>query len=133
MADLIDFKKKTETLQQAEEGKLKKFKIESLRKHFQCMRCAFRCARCGSQIADEEYTALQPYNAPYPFCSVCYEEYLIYMKKRRGEPIDRKYYWFNDEWEKTWDGWLNYQKAMELYRESAEFLRLLDEVEKLLK
>lgn len=133
MADLIDFRKKTQGLQQAEESRLKKFKVESLRKHFQCMRCAFRCARCGSQIADEEYAIPQPYNAPYPFCSVCYEEYSIYVRKVRGEPIDKRYYWFNDAWEKTWESWLSYQKAMEQYRESSEFLRLLDEVEQLLK
>ncbi|MCX7823191.1 MAG: hypothetical protein N2260_07105 [Syntrophobacterales bacterium] len=132
MADLIDFRKKVEGIQKIEEGRLNRLKIESLRKHFQCMRCSFRCARCGSQIADEEYEMSQPYNAPYPFCSVCYEEYCIYMKKSRGEPIDRKYYWFNREWEKAWEGWLNYQKAMEQYRESPEFLRLLDEVEKML-
>jgi len=129
MAEIIDFRKKA-----PDESRLRQMKIESLRRHFQCMRCAFRCARCGSQINNETRSAGgEQYAAPYIFCKTCYEEYKEYRKIKSGEKPNPDYYWHNDLWVQVWDFWLKYQESMERYRQSPEFLRLMDEVEKFMR
>ncbi len=133
MAEVIDFKEKSQKLQEEELLRLNQLKVDSLRKYFQCMRCAFRCARCGTTITEEDYTSTEPYNAPYPFCKVCYNEYAEYQKRIKNTEVDKRYYWYNDEWVNMWRCWLEYQKSLESYRESPEFIKLLDEVEKILK
>ncbi len=132
MAEIIDFRQKSESVRKINDNYLRKIKIESLRRYFQCMRCAFRCARCGSQLSDEDRHVSDPYNAPYIFCKVCYDEYQEYRRIKRGEGASG-YYWRNEEWMKVWENWLKYQKSMEQYRRSPEFLRLIDEVEKLVE
>jgi hypothetical protein len=39
------------------------------------------------------------------------------------------YYWHNKEWRQVWESWLNYQRALKNYGDSAEFLELVREVE----
>ncbi len=133
MAEIIDFKTKTESVRKTSEANLRRIKIESLRRHFQCMRCAFRCAKCGSQLTSDDRREHENYNAPYIFCKVCYQEYQLYRKRKMGEKVDSEFYWYNREWMRVWENWLRYQESMESYRRSPEFLRLMDEVEKLIE
>ncbi len=133
MAEIIDFKQKSENVRKISDGYLRKIKIESLRRYFQCMRCAFRCAKCGSQLSSEDRNVGDSYNAPYIFCKVCYDEYQEYQKIKRQGKSSSEYYWRNEEWMTVWENWLKYQESMELYRRSPEFLKLMDEVEKLIE
>ncbi|SFM92784.1 hypothetical protein [Thermodesulforhabdus norvegica] len=129
MAEIIDLRSRAENIRQSQDARLRIAKLNAVRKHFQCMRCAFRCARCGSQLGDEDRNVGEPYNAPYAFCRICYEEYREYRKKKSGQPGNPDYYWHNEAWMQLWDAWLDYQEKMEKYRSSPEFLRLLEEVE----
>lgn len=133
MAEIIDLQSRVEETRQDKDIRLRRMKIESLRRHFQCMRCAFRCFRCGSQLKEEDRNPGKPYRAPYVFCRVCYEEYMEYRKRKEGSPGTSEYYWHNGLWMELWDAWLRYQETMERYRQSPEFFKLLEEVEGLIE
>ena len=132
MADIIEFGKKTRTMKSLKDGNLRQRKIESLRKIFQCTRCMMKCAKCGTQL-DGEGDELSKYAAPYPFCASCLEEYREYRERSAGRQPALSYYWHNDSWLKVWESWLELQKQLDRYRQSKEFLQLLEEVEELLK
>lgn len=132
MADIIEFDKKAEHLRLERETTVRQRKIEALRKIFQCTRCMVKCAKCGTQIDTraEEYTR---FAAPYTFCKSCQKEYEEYRARADGNRADTDFYWQNSTWMQVWNTWLQHQKALDQYRQSKEFLQLLDEVEHLLR
>jgi hypothetical protein len=132
MADIIEFGKKAEGLKSERETILRQRKIEALKKLFQCTRCMLRCSKCGSQI-DTEPDECAKFATPYSFCRSCREEYEEYRDRIGGNRTGTDCYWHNTVWMKTWETWLHHQKAMDRYRQSKEFLQLLDEVEDLLR
>lgn len=132
MADIIEFGKKAENLKSERETTIRQRKIEALRKIFQCTRCALRCSKCGAQIEAKPEECCK-FATPYSFCKSCREEYEEYRLRVAGEPAGSGCYWHNSEWMKVWESWLEQQRALDRYRQSKEFLQLLDEVEHLLK
>ena len=131
MADVIEFTRKAEDLKAERDSALKKRKIESLRKTLQCSRCLIRCAKCGAQLGPGERTQSR-YATPYVLCTNCQEEYEEYRARAEGKQKQPRYYWHNEAWMKVWESWLEHQRCLEVYRQSKEFLKLLEEVEKLL-
>jgi hypothetical protein len=131
MAEIIEFGKKAQGLRSIRDEAVRQRKIDALKKIFQCTRCLLKCAKCGSQL-DMETTGAAPRSAPYPFCRNCGEEYLEYKQRRAGDQTYPKYYWHNDAWMKVWESWLDQQKCLDAYRQSKEFLQLLQEVEEFL-
>lgn len=131
MADVIEFGRKAEHLKAERDLALRKRKIEALRKTLQCSRCLIRCAKCGAQLGPEERYHNR-YAAPYVFCTNCQEEYEEYRALKEGKLKQPRYYWHNEAWMKVWESWLEHQKCLEGYRQSKEFLKLMEEVEKLL-
>ena len=132
MADIIEFGKKAQGLKAVQDTGLRQRKIEALRKIFQCTRCMLKCAKCGTQIETEKNESLK-YATPYPFCSNCQEEYEEYRGRMEGSQKTPKYYWHNDTWMKVWEIWLEHQNLLDQYRKSKEFLKLIQEVEELMK
>jgi len=131
MADILEFGKKVENLKSERETSLRQRKIEALRKIFQCTRCVMKCSKCGSQIEAQSEDCTK-FAAPYTFCKSCQEEYEEYRKRTSGDKSDSICYWHNAAWMKVWESWLNHQKYLDQYRQSKEFLQLLEEVEHLL-
>ena len=132
MADIIEFGKKAENVKSERDTLFRQRKIEALRKFFQCTRCMVKCAKCSAQVetaADES----AKFAAPYTFCKACQEEYQEYRDRVNGTRTDSSCYWHNSTWMRIWETWLEHQKSLELYRNSKEFLQLLDEVEHLLR
>jgi len=132
MADIIEFGKKAENLKSERETILRQRKIEALRKIFQCTRCMLKCSKCGSQL-DTQPEDCTKFATPYSFCKSCQEEYEEYRGRIGGNRTDAGCYWHNTGWMKTWETWLDHQKALDHYRRSKEFLQLLEEVENLLR
>jgi hypothetical protein len=132
MANIIEFGKKAQDLKSIRDSGVRQRKIESLRKIFQCTRCMMKCAKCGTQLEAGGETAPK-YAAPYAFCRECYEEYEEYRERSNGSLSAPKFYWHNEQWMKVWHNWLEHQRSMDQYRQSKEFLQLLEEVEVLLK
>ncbi len=130
MADIIQFGKKVEDQKSEREALLRQRKIEALRKIFQCTRCVMKCSKCGAQIEGQDESSR--FAAPYAFCKSCHEEYEEYREVVAGgrAPLC---YWHNAGWMKVWESWLAHQKSLDEYRQSKEFLQLLDEVEQLLR
>lgn len=123
MADVIEIKeiKKKKT----DSEKIKK--IISVRKILQCTMCTLKCAKCGMQV-DMSDTHLR--KLPFRLCEDCQEEYKEYQARLDGGKVG-PFYWRNKEWMAIWKAWIDYQESLRQYRESKEFIILLNELEKL--
>ncbi len=132
MADIIEFGKKADGLKSERETSVRQRKIEALRKIFQCTRCVLKCSKCGAQIEERAGESTR-FASPYTFCASCQNEYAEYRERAGGAPSDPSCYWHNAVWMQVWETWIEHQKSLDRYRQSKEFLQLLDEVEDLLK
>ena len=132
MAEIIQFGKKAQDLKSLRDDTLRQRKIEALRRIFQCTRCMLKCAKCGSQL-ESEADSQSRYATPYHFCRNCSEEYDEYRERVDGRSSGPRFYWHNEAWMKVWESWIEHQKWLDGYRQSKEFLQLLEEVEELLK
>lgn len=130
MADILEFAKKAEHLRSERDNIFRQLKIEALRKILQCTRCVVKCSKCGAQTDSQEYAR---FAAPYSFCKSCRQEYEEYRARAGGNQADSDLYWHNSAWMKVWETWLQHQKALDQYKQSKEFLQLIDEVERMLK
>jgi hypothetical protein len=128
VADIIELEKRRRQQQDDKMGALHQEKINLLQKVLQCARCQLKCSRCGSQV--KEFDENSPSGLPYPLCSGCRDEYEVYLKLSRGE-ITSACYWHNEEWRQVWGSWLKHQQALDRYRDSKEFIKLLREFDSL--
>lgn len=133
MAEIIEFGKKAQDLKSVRDLSLRQRKIEALKKIFQCTRCMMKCAKCGAQLDGLVGEDSGRFATPYAFCRNCSEEYEEYRERMKGKQPTPRYYWHNDVWMKVWGSWLEHQKLLDQYRQSKEFLQLLEEVEELLR
>lgn len=131
MAEIIEFGKKAQGLKAVQDTGLRQRKIEALRKFFQCTRCMLKCAKCGAQLEASKDNL--KYASPYTFCVNCQEEYEEYRDRIDGKQLTPRYYWHNETWMKVWEVWIEHQRQLDNYRNSKEFLQLLQEVEELMK
>jgi hypothetical protein len=128
VADIIELEKRRQQQKNEKAFDLRHEKIDVLKKVLQCARCQLKCSRCGTQIeeaGENKHTTL-----PYPLCASCGDEYGVYVKLRGGELTPGRY-WHNEEWMKVWQTWLKHQQALDQYRDSKEFIKLLHELESL--
>jgi hypothetical protein len=125
VADIIELEKRRQQQQSTKTNGLNEEKLEVLKKVLQCARCQLKCSRCGTQI--EEPEDRKP-SLPYPLCSGCGDEYEVYLELTKEESGSRRY-WHNQEWIEIWRTWLQHQKALDHYRNSKEFIKLLHEFE----
>jgi transcription elongation factor Elf1 len=102
-------------------------KIQAVRKIYQCTRCASKCERCGSGIGIDPIDSAGSAPLPYHFCGSCAQEYRDYIDQLQGKS-DPDSYWHNEAWLKIWRQWIDYQGAIDQYKRSKEFLRLLNEL-----
>jgi len=126
VADIIELEKRRQQQQSEKTNGLTEEKLEVLKKVLQCARCQLKCSRCGTQIEQPEETQHSP--LPYPLCSGCGDEYKVYLELTQGAS-GGKSYWHNQEWIEIWRTWLQHQKALDHYRNSKEFIKLLHEFE----
>ncbi len=126
MAEIIELEKRRQQQENENVAGRRDEKIDVLKKVLQCARCQLKCSRCGTQI--EEAGEIKPPKLPYPLCSGCEEEYGVYVKLRQGELTTGRY-WHNQEWMELWRSWLQHQQALDQYRNSREFIKLLHEFE----
>jgi hypothetical protein len=126
VADIIELEKRRQQQQSEKTNGLTEEKLEVLKKVLQCARCQLKCSRCGTQIEQPEDRQHSP--LPYPLCSGCVDEYKVYLELTEGAS-GGKSYWHNQEWIEIWRTWLQHQKALDHYRNSKEFIKLLHEFE----
>ena len=128
VADIIELEKRRQRQQREKPDGLSEEKLDVLRKVLQCARCQLKCARCGTQIEEAENGKHSP--LPYPLCSDCGDEYKLYLELATGASGAERY-WHNQQWMEIWRTWLQHQKALDHYRSSKEFIKLLQEFEAL--
>jgi len=130
VADIISIDERLADAREKKSSLDRQVKIRAVQKIFQCTRCAFKCEKCGTQL-DPRATAgcNEPKcrQASFRLCEECREEYLDYIHWKEGQATSN-YYWRNDAWRELWSNWIAYQKSIERYMESREFLQLLHEL-----
>lgn len=63
---------------------------------------------------------------PYRFCENCavdYKDYIAMLQGKNESGCD----WHNDQWLAVWRNWIDYQGAVDSFRKSKEFRKLLNE------
>jgi hypothetical protein len=132
MAEILEFGRKVQDLKSLRDANERQRKIDALRKVFQCTRCIMKCAKCGTQLdmGTQEPTR---FATPYRFCRNCQDEYEEYRERVESAKPTPRFYWHNDLWMRAWATWLDHQKLVDQYRQSKEFLQLMQEVEEFLK
>ncbi len=127
MAHVIDIEGRLKREKKKKEEIERIKKVSLLRKFIECTQCMLKCAKCGAQM-DLPEAVNRDVSIPYRFCLNCQEEYEEYLKRQLGQG-NNSYYWYNDEWVEIWRHWIAYQKALQEYKESEEFRRLLKELQ----
>jgi hypothetical protein len=130
MADVIPIEERLKRHKAKEISKEKKRKLDTFRMTMQCTACHLKCARCGSQLEVLEPRTLSE-EMPIRLCAACWEEYEFFEKVRSGRtPVEERLYYHNEAWVNIWRSWLDYQKNLQRYRTSREFMKLMDELSK---
>ncbi len=130
MADIIPIDERLADARGKKKSLDRKLKIRAVQKIFQCTRCAFKCEKCGTQIEprpQKECNEPKSRQTVFRLCEECRQEYLDYIRWQNGRP-DSNPYWRNDAWCELWRSWIAYQKSIERYMKSREFLQLLHEL-----
>jgi NAD-dependent SIR2 family protein deacetylase len=112
VAEIIDLDKRRQHSKGEEGAESWEEKMLVLRRVLHCSRCSLKCSRCSAQVPESDEKPQR--RLPYPLCPGCQEEYEIYLKRRRGEETTGKYL---------------HQRALDRYRSSKEFVKLLQEFE----
>ncbi|HVO84816.1 MAG TPA: hypothetical protein VMU60_10370 [Syntrophobacteria bacterium] len=128
MAEIIELERRRQLSKADEEEKLREEKIQVLRRIIHCSRCSLKCARCGTHMEDGERAPQS--ETPFTLCVSCHEEYEAYLGRKQGEPSEGRY-WQNEAWMDVWRTWIRHQRAIDKYRNSGEFIRLLQEFERI--
>lgn len=127
MADIIDLNNKLNKQKEENSRILKKLKMHIIRNLNQCSLCHLKCARCSANIQGKDMSVTT--SLPFHLCESCCNEYKAYIDFTKGNMVaKKKAYWLTDEWMAIWENWLAYQDSIKKYRESKEFLKLLNEV-----
>jgi hypothetical protein len=128
MADVISLegrfrKQKEESLAQEKKKRLEAFRIT-----LQCSSCPMKCAKCGSQLEVPQSKIISE-TLPLGLCQGCWEEYRLY-ERLISDPsrLEGQDYYHTPDWMGVWKSWLEYQRNLQQYRNSKEFLRLVEEL-----
>lgn len=127
MSKIISIDDKLKLSAEQREVLARKRKIMAVRKVFQCTHCASKCERCSISLGPENQSRAEDPRVPYNFCDSCSEEYIEYIQRLQGKG-DSNDYWYNHQWFRVWQTWIEYQGAIDQYLRSKEFRRLLDEL-----
>ncbi len=105
-------------------------KTEAVLRIVQCSSCQLSCAMCGSHLDTTDSSCPQASSHPdLNLCESCraeFDDFLEMSKEKKGSDI----FWHNKEWMDLWSAWLHYRKAIEEFRHSNEFKRLIKEPDK---
>ena len=127
MNNIISLDKKLKHSAAQKAAVIRKQKIQTVRKIIQCTHCVNKCERCGTGVDIDPQENSDQALIPYHFCSSCAAEYRAYINNLQGQK-DPDAYWYNDEWLNLWRQWIDYQGAVDQYKRSKEFQRLLNEL-----
>jgi hypothetical protein len=128
MADIIPFQDRLRKQKEGILSKEKKQRSDSFRMVMQCTACPHKCAKCGSQLEVHQFKIVSE-SLPLKLCPGCWEEYRLFQELVSGRsPATGQEYYHNHTWLGIWKSWLEYQRYLQEFRNSEEFLRLVEEL-----
>ncbi|MBI5604980.1 MAG: hypothetical protein HY879_16705 [Deltaproteobacteria bacterium] len=128
MADIIPLEGRLRKQKEEVLSREKKKRLDSFRMAMQCTACQLKCAKCGSQLEVPKPQVISEV-LPLRLCQGCWEEYTLYQQLSAGlTPAGGQEYYYNQAWLGVWKSWLEYQRHLQHYRSSEEFLRLVEEL-----
>jgi hypothetical protein len=133
VADVISIDEKRQRGKQEKAALIRKRKIQTVQRVFQCTHCAIKCMKCGAQTDphdEDQRQILQNNKIPYRFCVACAEEYLDYIQRLQGQG-DPDCYWQNEAWIAIWKAWIDYQGTNDRYAQTKEFKQLVQELKQM--
>lgn len=123
MADVIDLSRRNETKQRRRQEGRNRRKAEAVASALSCGMCPRKCAFCGQAI---EYPEPPLSKVPYPLCDCCRDEAQAFLRYEEGL-IDDNTFWQTEQWAHLWRSWLAHMDALGRFRNSREFLKLMQE------
>jgi hypothetical protein len=128
MADIIPFQDRQRKKKEGALSKEKKERSDSFRMVMQCTACPHKCAKCGSQLEAPQPQIISE-TLPLKLCPACGEEYRLFQELVSGQSsVPGLEYYHNQTWLGIWKSWLEYQRYLQEFRNSEEFLRLVEEL-----
>jgi transcription elongation factor Elf1 len=130
MDKIVNIRQRIEDKKQRERREQHREKMETIQKVVQCTACHFRCAMCGIHLTAAD-TPEQPPSSPdgLMFCENCGQEFEDFLAVAKGEKRPDVFY-HNKEWLTMWSAWLDYRESISDFVESAEFKRILEEIDR---
>lgn len=104
-------------------------KAATVQRIVQCSSCQLSCAMCGSHLDVPDLSC--PQVSSYPnlnLCDYCRAEYNDFLEMSNGNKRS-DIFWHNKEWMRLWSAWVDYHKAIKMFRNSKEFKQLINEPE----
>ena len=114
LTDLIEEKKHKEQI------RLSRHIIDSLRWLISCTACKSKCAMCAKPFTDNAGISVMAGNLKFSLCENCNTEYESYKASATHENANQRF-WHNKEWVALWHSWIEYQKAVQNFKNSKEF------------
>ena len=112
-----------------EHDEIYRHKAATVQRVVQCSSCQLSCAMCGSHLDAPDLCC--PSTSSYlklNLCDCCraeYNDFLDMSKENKRSDL----FWHNEEWMKLWSAWIDYHKAIKMFRNSHEFKQLIKEPE----
>lgn len=127
MNKILNITGRLEDKKRKQQVELYQYKVETIQRIVQCASCHFKCAMCGHHLNTTD-SSCPPVLSPYGLnlCENChaeFEDFLEMSKRNKASDI----FWHNEEWVKLWAAWTEFHRAIEEFRNSAEFERLTKE------
>ena len=102
-------------------------KFEAVQRVLQCSACHFKCAMCGRHQKVAESSGPPPTDPiESTLCESCRSEFEAFKKISEEGRSGPDVFWHNDEWVELWACWLDYQRAINKFRNSFDLKQLTD-------
>jgi len=112
LTDLIEKRKHEDQI------RLSRHVIDALRWLISCTACKSKCAMCAKPFTENPGFSVMAGNLKFSLCENCNTEYESYQASAaHGD----ERFWHNREWAVLWSSWIEYQKAVQNFRNSKEF------------
>ena len=115
LTDLIEKKRYQDQI------RLSRHIIDTLRWLVNCTACKSKCAMCAKPFTDNAGFSVTAGNLKFSLCENCNNEYESYQASAYGKDDFLPKFWHNKEWAELWFSWIEYQKAVQNFRNSKEF------------
>ncbi|MBW1769063.1 MAG: hypothetical protein JRJ65_18700 [Deltaproteobacteria bacterium] len=128
MDKVVNLRERLESDRKRKQAEQYRGKMRSIQKLVQCASCHMRCVMCGLHLDPAEATYKTAPKPGFTFCETCSEEFEDYLAQSKGEGDPGRPYWHNEEWEKMWTAWLDYQRTLHRFVSSHEYKLILKEL-----